>query len=416
MAYLLIINFLIYFAYFVYILKSKLSGKYYSLLIVGLFTISSLLSIFYYDSDLYTTLTEATHKISWIALIYLFIGFLILTYPVNHYQQINSIVYPKIGKSNLITIIFIILGIISIIPFLENFMRAINMSGQNMADIYFDRRGLNVEVDSRSQLSSIGRICNGVVNWFQYFMPVGLFYFIQQKKKWYLVLLIALGALNPVLLSIITGGRGALFQSFCIFLFNYVLFYKSIDKKIRKIVTIAGLSVLSVLVIILVIMTFARAGGASDIALQGIYRYLGEGFVNFGETGWFVKRHTNGLSIFNGTGYTFLKDLSPYFEARDFEMLGSITGIRMYVYYTVMGDAFLDFNVLGGYIFLLVMASLFVWVTKGKNNYFSSIVLFNLYAKVCFNGIYCWAFMYALDYVLFTLIMVFILRMFESRR
>ena len=410
---ILIANFLVYTGYFIYNLKSKASGKSYAFLVLGIFALSSLFSIFYYDSDLYYTLTEATHGISPIALLYLFIGFLILTYPLRTYKKIDTINVPKIGRQNAITIIFIILGILSIVPFFENLHRAIEMSGQNMADVYFDRQGTTM--DTRSHLSTIGRFCNGVITWFQYFVPVGFFYFIQQKKKWYWIVLVGLGALNPVLQGIIFGGRGALFQSFCVFIFNYIVFYNSFSKKTKKIITYIGIGILSIFVIVLITMTLARAGGESDIALQGIYRYIGEGFVNFGETGWYVTRHTDGYIIFNGTGYTFLKYVSPYFDARDYVALGNHMGIRMYVYYTVMGDAFLDFNVIGGLVFLFLLAAIFKFSTKRTYNNFSSIVLLNLYAKIGFNGIYCWAYMYSLDYILFTLIVIIVLRLFERR-
>lgn len=411
---ILFLNFIVYLVYFVYNQNSKASGKNYAMLVLAIFALSSLFSIFYYKSDLYYKITEATHGISWVALVYLFAGFLILTYPLRTYKQVDNIVVPIFGRENLLSVIFIILGILSIVPFIENFSRAIEMSGQNMADVYFDRQGTTM--DTRSHLSFIGRICNGIINWFQYFLPVGFFYFLQQKKKWYWTLLVGLGALNPVLLGILFGGRGALFQSFCVFVFNYIVFYKSFSKKTKKKISFIGLGVVGTFAIILIIMTFARASGDSNIAMQGIYRYIGEGFVNFSETGWYVTRHTDGFSIFNGTGYTFLRYISPFFEARDYIALGNHMGIRMYVYYTVMGDAFLDFNVFGGLCFLAILAGLFKYFTYKKYNYFSSIILLNLYAKIGFNGIYCWAYMYCLDFILFTLIIVAVLRIFERKR
>lgn len=410
---ILALNFAAYLGYFIFNLKSKATGKYYAMLVLGLFALSALFSIFYYNSDLYLTLTEATHNVSWVALVYLFVGFIILICPLRHYKHIDNIVVPKLGRENILTIIFIILGILSIVPFIENFNKAIEMSGQNMADVYFDRQGSTM--DMRSHLSTVGRFCNGIITWFQYFMPVGFFYFLQQSKKWYWSLLVGLGAINPVLMGIVFGGRGALFQSIFVFVFNYIVFYKSFSKGTRKAITYFGIGIMAIFIVVLIVMTFARSGGESDLALQGIYRYVGEGFVNFSETGWFVTKHTDGFSIFNGTGYTFLKDVSPYFDGRDYEGLSTYTGIRMYVYYTVMGDAYIDFNVVGGLIFLTIVSGLFWLATHRKYNYFSSLVLLNLYVKIGFNGIYCWAYMYCLDYILFTLIVICIMRIFERK-
>ena len=60
----------------------------------------------------------------------------------------------------------------------------------------------------------------------------------------------------------------------------------------------ANLSNTSILVgciliaIFMVSMTIARSSNESDLALSQIYRYLGEGFVNFAETGWYINNHT----------------------------------------------------------------------------------------------------------------------------
>ena len=407
------INLALYLGLFIYNFKSKASGKSYAMLILGVFMISAFCSLFYYDTDLYKTLTDSRGRsISMGALIYLFLGYCIYIRPLQIYPHIKDIKVCRIGKNDFIFMALILLGIISIIPFFENLKQALLMSGQNMADVYFDREG--GAVDMRTHLSTIGRICDGIVSWFQFILPIAPFYLIQQRKRWYWVVLATLGAVNPVLLGIICGGRGALFQTFCIFTFNYILFKDSFSPKIRNGITVVGSVVLGLFIAVLVVMTIARAGGDDETALAGVYRYLGEGFVNFAEAGWYIKNHTDGFSIFNGTGFTFLKYISPYFEARDFIALSQITHVRMYVYYTMMGDAYIDFNVVGGLLFWLILAFLF-WKSINKHyNQFSSLILLNLYVKIGFNGIYCWAYMYYLDYVVFTLLIVFMIRRFET--
>ncbi|WP_342383520.1 O-antigen polymerase [Bacteroides ovatus] len=411
----LIANFTLYLGLFIYNWYSKDSGKYYALLTLGIFLVSSFCSLFYYDSILYNSLTESNGKsVSLIALLYLFIGFLILIYPLRKYEVIKYVRVPRLGGYDLIFVSFVVLGIISIIPFFENLIQTMNLSGRSMAEVYFDRQG--TIVDTRAHMSTLGKFCNGIVTWFQYILPIGVFYLIQQKKRWYWVALAAFGAINPVLLGILFGGRGALFQSFCVFIFNYVIFYRSFSRKVKRVLSIIGVVVLGSFALVLVVMTVARADGESEIVLSGIYRYLGEGFVNFAEAGWYVHNHSDGYSIFNGTGYTFWKDISPYFDSRDYTALGNLMHIRMYVYYTVMGDAFLDFGALGGLFFLFILAFLFMTFTKKQANSFSSLILLNLYAKIGFNGIYCWSYMYCLDFIVFTLILVVVVRVFEKKK
>lgn len=212
----LVVNFVLYLGLFIYNWYSKDSGKYYALLVLGIFLVSSFCSLFYYDSILYKSLTESNGKsVSLIALLYLFFGFLILIYPLRKYEAIRYVRIPRLGGHDLVFVSFVILGIISIIPFFENLMQVLKLSGRSMAEIYFDRQG--TVIDTRAHMSSLGKFLNGITTWFQYILPIGVFYLIQQKKRWYWVVLAAFGAVNPVLLDMLFGGRGALFQSFCVF-------------------------------------------------------------------------------------------------------------------------------------------------------------------------------------------------------
>lgn len=54
-------------------------------------------------------------------------------------------------------------------------------------------------------------------------------------------------------------------------------------------------------------------------------------------------------------------------------------------------------------------------MTSGKENSISSIILLNLYARIGFSGIFCFVYMYRIDFILFTLLVVFLLRRLEKR-
>lgn len=410
---ILIINFLLYFILFYYNWKRKKSGWFIAAPIIAVFLISAFCSFFYYDSDLYKILSEKKFKnsLSFTSLIYLFICFYIYIYPLVSYKRFKYIYYPQFGKVDFLFIFFIIVGLISIIPFFESLSYLSKMTVVDMADNYEESR--TDVVDIRSYFSPIGRICNGIVSWFQYIMPLGFFYLINKNRKWYWCLFVLMGTLCPMFSSMIRGGRGPLFQVLCIFLFNFIIFYNTFSPKVKKITIRIVLTAIAIIAFILIIMTFSRYEGETNYAIDQIFRYLGEGFVNFAETGWYVTEHSYGKSIFNGTGYTFLKDLLPIFEARDYDVLGNLLHIRMYVYYTVMGDAFLDFGLIGGIVFFILLSYLFMSYTH-KTGRFSSLILLNLYAKIGFNGIFCWAYMYRLDFVVFTLLIYIIIRFLEK--
>ncbi|MES2454303.1 MAG: O-antigen polymerase [Bacteroidota bacterium] len=407
----LFINLSLYVGYFIFILRGDFKGKRFALLILSLFVISALCSLLYYKTPTYFLYSEGLQKeISFEALLFLFLNIVLFLRPVLSYNISHDI---KVPNYKILYYLGIFLGIVSIIPFIENLVYIKDFNAAKFAEVYFDK--MEEGFSSRTHLSTIGRIGNGIASWFMYITPSIFFYMLASKRKKIYIFLSLIAFINPILIGLITGGRGDLFQLILVLIFNYLLFRKYFSEKQDRTILMFGASFGFVAVLILSFITFARSSGNSSEAYEEIYRYLGEGFVNFAEKAWYIKRHTDGYSIFNGTGETFLKDFSDYFNARDYIKLGGITGLRMYVYYTVFGDYFIDFGLIGALLFNIGMAAVFYQLVKRKEAFFSSIILFNLYAKIGFNGIYHFLYMYKIEFVFFTLLMVFIFRKFEKQ-
>ncbi|RXF69364.1 O-antigen polymerase [Arcticibacter tournemirensis] len=409
-SFILFINLFIYIFSFIIVLKSNYKGKNFALLIFSLFLVSSLCSLLYYRTSLYYALTEAgSNDMSLFALLFLFLNVVVFFRPILSYAVDKQVTVPD---HKILYYLGVFLGIVSILPFVENIVHILGFNSARFADVYYEKMDANF--DSKSHLSSIGKICNGIVSWFQYITPSLFFYMLASKRKVIFIFLTLIAFLNPVSLGLIVGGRGELFQMIFILVLNYLLFRQYFTKKQDKVLKLVGLFFCVFAGSILFFITIARADGNSDLVYEQIYRYLGEGFINFGEKGWYITNHTHGYSIANGTGQTFMKDISDYFDARDYPRLGSITGMRMYVYYTVFGDYFIDFGLIGGILFNVILALLFYLSVKGKEAHFSSLILFNLYAKIGFIGIYCYAYMYKIEFLFFSLLVVFVLRKFEN--
>lgn len=411
---LLYFNFCLYLIILLYFYKRKYStGKFISLEIIAIFSVSAFCSIYYYDSNLYSLISEKkSSDLSLFSLLYLFISFIIYLFPISKYNLNSTIHFPKFGNKDLFSNLFVFLGVLSILPVMENMLSLSSMDASDYADAYYSKG--EEDFDSRKQFSFLGRICNGVISWFQYITPIGFYFMIIKRKKWYWIILSFLAMINPVLSSMHQGSRGPLFQLVCILVLNYIIFKNYFSKTLNKKILLFAVVTLFVIIGILVIFTIARADGDNNFALEQIYRYLGEGFVNFSETGWFATLHTDGHSIFNGTGHTFMKDLTEYFDSRDYTGMSTFMKIRMYVYYTVFGDYYLDFGVIGGLFINFLFALLFFKSIVKKCNRVSSVILCNLYCKIGFNGIYCFAYMARLEFVLFTIIIAFLLRHFEN--
>jgi len=393
--------------------KVRRNGKYLALLICFVLVISSVCSIAYFDSPLYKMITQREHNdISVLALLYLFGGFLIYLRPLTNIKIGQEITFPKFGGKDVISIVIVVIGLLSIIPFVENLTRVGSMSVMDFADAYEEKQ--SDVIDTRSHLSSIGHFCNGIVSWMVYVNPILFFYAIIKRKNTFIIVLSVLSLLNPVLLGLMTGARNPLYELLTILALNFILFRPMFPPRTVRRVLMVSVVIAVAMVILLFILTFGRDEG--DLAFQQIYRYIGEGFVNFSEIGWYVTNHTWGHSMFNGTGNTFWSDVSDFFDSRDYVELGKITKIKMFVYYTVVGDFFLDFGIIGGYIFAIILALLFYKGVKHNPASFSSFILINLYCRIGLLSYSCFAFMTHAEFVLFALLIYVMCRIYEPSK
>ena len=413
---LLILNFVLYLILGWYVLKSKMNGRYIMILPILFFISSSFCSIMYYDSTLYPVLSEAkVDVIQFVPLLYIYICFIIYLLPI------KSLPYIKDANSKyelrpfkILLYLGLFLGVLSIIPLIENLSRIGNLDFNSMADAYNDNQ---VEsVDTRGHLSGVGHFCNGVLLWFRpIILPLFFYLICFYRNNKYVVVLLSLAYINNVLPSIMHGGRGGLFSVITGIFLNFVIFYKYFSPQTMVLVKRVGVISLSVVIFMLFGMTLARAEGDSNMMFDQIFRYQGEGFVNFAETGWFVKTHTEGHSIFNGTGYTFWRYISDYFDSRDYMQLSTIANIKMWVYYTAFGDYYIDFGFWGGLLCDSIIALLFYYSIKSRETMFSSIILINMYLSIGINGIRCHVFMNKTDLYLFIFFVIYIIRLLEIK-
>lgn len=408
---LYILNALLYVALFIFIYKGHLCGKWYVLPLVGLFAFSSICSILYYGTPLYYSLTErGTNQVSFEGLLYILINFIIFLIPL---LKLN-IAAQNLKHYDSIIKFAVFLGVVAIIPTFEILRLLLNTNVSDMADQYELNQTESVNV--MTQLSIVARYCNSILTWFAYFTPVLLFYVISQKAKKYIILLAFLAFIEPVLGTLLRGGRGQLYMLIMLLVYNYFLFNNFFSDTVRKSIRKIGIFFSFVSVVLLISMTVARASSDTDLAMSQIYRYLGEGFVNFAETGYYSDKCSWGLSIFNGTGYTWMKDLGEYFQGRNWQYLTQYMGIRMYVYYTVFGDYFLDFGFIGGLVFNSFLAFVIYTLIVNKKAKLYIFLIVNLYARIGINGIYCYFYMNYMEFLLFSFLLVILLYLYERKK
>lgn len=389
--YLTSINAFLYAMLFLYSYK-KCKNKSHVLLISFIWFISSIFSIFYVQSDIKW---ESIHETTFLPFIYLF-GVFILTYWPLLIVQSKKLV---IDESKFINKVCLFISIIAFIPFIENVIK-IFLSGFSMADLAenYENRG-DINFDLRSHMSFVGSKLNSVLIFMQHITPILLFNYLSQKREKKLIIIIGLicAILNIALFSFNLGSRGVTFNLLLYVCFIFLLYKDHLSKKYLKIITITGSLLSGILILCLVYITISRFGNTQYTLLDWVYRYAGESFVNFNNDLFYISNYTNGENTFP---FIFNNGQRNIYE------LSKITGVRAYVYYTYIGDFYMDF---GPYITIILVSFLSIlfyrFLKKREKLNLGSIIIYSLYSMIMLLSTNCFYFINrGIIYGTFTLI------------
>lgn len=349
------------------------------LLIPFIWFISSLFSIFYIQSEIRW---ESIHKTTLFPFIYLFSVFLLTYWPL---LNIN----PKeivIDESKLVERISLLLSIIAIIPFMENFYK-IFISGSSMINLAenYENRG-DINFDLRSHMSFIGSKLNSILMFMQHITPILLFNYLSKsgKIKLYVIIGLICAVFNTAIFSFNLGSRGVTFNLLLYVCFLFLLYKDYIRKEYLKAITVLGSILCGILILVLFYITIGRFNNTDYSILDWIYRYAGESFVNFNNDLYHINNYTHGENTFS-----FIFNDGH----RDIYNLSKTTGVRAYVYYTYIGDFYMDF---GPYLTIILVASLSVlfyrFIKKRRQLNLGSIIVYSLYSMIMLLSTNCFYF------------------------
>ncbi|MFZ4262523.1 O-antigen polymerase [Sphingobacterium sp. HJSM2_6] len=390
-------NCLIYLVSFIFLLKNR--GFDATSYIFLLWAISSFFSILYFNSSIYF-ITKSS--ITLFPFLYIFVCYLVFNLPLLNFKS-NSII--KIyGNPIILKSLIYVTAITSILPFIENLLH-IFLSGNtmNLSDNYEDRS--NSDFDARAHMSFIGSKLNSITLFLNHISPILLFYFLSKVKKWdFFIVLITIGLIfstfNPSLFKFNLGSRTSSIQDLFYIGFVYLIFKNQLSISVRRF----ALIFISILVFVLLLGVFLITVGRfedSDFSLiEWLYRYSGESFTNFNGDLWNSKKTLNGLNsfsnIFSG-------------EDRNVFSLDQKMGIRMFVFYTFIGDLVADFGLI--ITFLIILFFSLVLINRFSNNYLPiwKILIICLYARIILTG---FTFLYIINggqYYIFSLMLGMVL-------
>lgn len=198
------------------------------------------------------------------------------------------------------------------------------------------------------------------------------FYRITKNQKVGIsIIYTCVGFFAGVVPAILQGSRGSLFFSFFAMVFVYMNFKDDIPVKVKKVLYALVIMSLSVLAFYILTISVTRAKGDSDVAVERIFRYFGEPFLNLGLVYWkSTDIHTYGIRFFPKLLELFggfeLPDSKYGVDAlRDFWT--RVYGVNMYYFKTLFGDLYMEFGIVGAYIVSALIAA-GTWMAKKLKN------------------------------------------------
>ncbi|ADQ78563.1 hypothetical protein Palpr_0403 [Paludibacter propionicigenes WB4] len=382
-----------------YLIKIKrLNELLYIFIIWFLF---SIFSVLYNSSNAAYSSYKSTITLA--PIIYIYVCFLITVSPLFKINS-NNIQYIK-SPSNLFLYIIYFISIIAYLPFIENIFHLLTSGFSNFGSIYESRD--NLDFDPRAHMSFLGARFNSILIWMQFVTPSFLFIYLSKFK---VNIIIAIGlifaAFNSSILGLCSGSRGIATATILNVAYCYLLFKNFLPIFINKIIRLSLLFIGTLFVLGLFWATLSRFGdhgiyNSDNTILDWIYRYLGEGLVNFYKDGWSTTSFTNGQNSF----YQLFGD------KRNIMLLEKITHIRMYVFYTSFGDLLIDFGPFATLLILLSIAFLIrrISIRKGCINPFD-LVYINLYSYSIFMGLFTFSYINSTYILIFSIIITYILK------
>lgn len=377
--------------FLIYLFKVKREyGSY--IFIVFVWALSSVASIIYYSALPYNY-----ERVTIFPYIFLFICLLLSFYPF--YTNDDNIKNISIGNIKLFNTIIFVLGIVSILPFIENLIHIISTYGatntDSLADVYSDKMSGDFDRSKYINWFSIfGRIGNAINLKFQYCSLFILFLYLcmPQRKKLYIFFLI-LSSINPVLYQLGMSGRSTLVFTFLRLILLFLIFRNFLGKKQKSIIIKYGLITLIVGVLLFSIITLARyrtSSGANSIPLVAwISLYIGEGSLNFNNNMWYTNAFTEGDNCFSFFKNLFgLDTFIDYLERREY--WGPRTGVDPVRFYTFIGDIYSDLSYFVIPLLLLIVYYLRrMVVNKNVVSLFKVYLLYS-WGYICVTGITCY--------------------------
>jgi oligosaccharide repeat unit polymerase len=205
-----------------------------------------------------------------------------------------------------------------------------------------------------------------------------------KEKEMWIVLGLIVALLNPLFNNFANGQRYYAVVFVYMILYNYLLFYKMIDERQRKMLGQLTLVVGAFLGLLFISISLNRtSNGTEELgAAYQFVRYLGESMYNFNTDCYWITDYVGGEHSLKGF-YTYLGINNTTIGDRT-----SILGVISNNFYTYIGAFVMDFGLFPTFVFLSLVALFFYilvrWLDKEIN--IGILIVISLYANMLLFG------------------------------
>ncbi len=327
--------------------------------------------------------TQTSHDITIAPYLYIYILFIIGLLPISLLRPIDGDEIKVVYNEGIVYGIVVVLAICSYIPFIESFIQIAFSGLDNLASNYEDRPD---DFDNRAYFTFIGRFFYSVEEYFEFLTPTFLFVYVTmfKEKEMWIVLGLIVALLNPLFNNFANGQRYYAVVFVYMILYNYLLFYKMIDERQRKMLGQLTLVVGAFLGLLFISISLNRtSNGTEELgAAYQFVRYLGESMYNFNTDCYWITDYVGGEHSLKGF-YTYLGINNTTIGDRT-----SILGVISNNFYTYIGAFVMDFGLFPTFVFLSLVALFFYilvrWLDKEIN--IGILIVISLYANMLLFG------------------------------
>lgn len=241
----------------------------------------------------------------------------------------------------------------------------------------------------------IEHIGHSILRWLSglcYTVLIMFFYaysFINKQRLLKALLLIS--SLSAVYLGLMVGGRTNLMYWILFFIFCLVLFWPHFSSYKKRTITILSLTTLGLLIGYMIFITIGRAAVAHGGDTENfLVTYAGQSYLNFCYFFENLDFHAYSLRRIFPLSSTILNGRFDLNEYRD--MIMYKTGMNIGIFYTFLGDIFVDTGLLGMFMYTIFYFTLARRAMRRKVFTLSNLLILGVLYQIPLHGLFYYSF------------------------